>query len=341
MGVELALNKINSENGKLRDATATRQSPKIKQNTQQRYKGPMMECTKYDLNGLKNAPEELRNDNKFMSQIVKRNAEALKWIGEGLNGNKAFILECMKEHNGMTLEHASSKWKDDEDVVLVAVDKKYGYGPSSSPLQFASDRLRNDKDFVMQCVKLESTSLQYASEQLRHDREYIMSVVKVKGLTLQYVPHFQNDIEIVTVAVMQDGHALQYASDELKNDKVIVMNAVMQHGWSLEFASKQLQNDKHVVTSAVMQRGSSLEFASNELKNDKDIVLAAVKRDGFALKQASDRLKRDEYVVLSAIKNYSPALVHASDSLRYNVDLLITVCCRETSAKLKNGEKDL
>ncbi len=75
------------------------------------------------------ASEDLRNDEEFMSQMVKHNREALKWIGEELNDDKGFILECMKEHYGMALEHASPKWRDDEDVVLAAV-KSSGYGES-------------------------------------------------------------------------------------------------------------------------------------------------------------------------------------------------------------------
>ncbi len=88
---------------------------------------------------------------------------------------------------------------------------------SESNFQFASEALRNDRDFVMQCSKERLSSLRYASDELLHDKEFMMtSIIQVSGC------------------------ALQYASDELKGDRDTVMCAVMQHGGALQFASNVL-----------------------------------------------------------------------------------------------------
>ena len=42
-------------------------------------------------------------------------------------------------------------------------------------------------------------------------------------------------------AVAQDGHALQYASEELKADREFMFQAVVNDGNALEYASKKLK----------------------------------------------------------------------------------------------------
>ena len=63
-------------------------------------------------------------------------------------------------------------------------------------------------------------------------------------------------------AVIRDGSALEYASDELKADKEVVMAAVQ---------TNHQRNDKGEITAA----NHSLNFASQDLKNDPDIIAAS------------------------------------------------------------------
>ncbi len=88
---------------------------------------------------------------------------------------------------------------------------------------FFSFKTRRESIFPFFEKRINTTNdfLEKASEQLLHDREFILTVVKVEGLALtDEVPHFQNDKEIVMAAVMQNGWALQFTSNEPKNQKV-------------------------------------------------------------------------------------------------------------------------
>ena len=70
---------------------------------------------------------------------------------------------------------------------------------------------------------------------------------------------FQNDFEIVKIAVSHDGYALQYASPELKKNFEIVKIAVTKNGCALEF-------------------GLALEYASEELQGKYEIVKTALRK---------------------------------------------------------------
>jgi hypothetical protein len=162
-------------------------------------------------------------------------------------------------------------------------------------LEFASDRLKNDKEIVLAAVKQNGLALDHASDELKNDREIVLAAVKQNGLALDYASdELKNDKEIVLAAVEQNGLALSYASEELKNDKEIVLAAVEQNGLALNYASDELKNDKEIVLAAVKQNGLALNYALDELKNDKEIVSAAVDENPRALIYASPLLQRDQ-----------------------------------------------
>ena len=143
----------------------------------------------------------------------------------------------------------ASSIKVNDKAAMLAMVKQDGV----RVLEFASEGLRADKDFMLAAMKQDGFPLQFASEELKADKDFMLAAVK------------------------QLGFALRFASDELKADKEVVLAAVKQHGFALEFASEELKADKEVVLAAVKQDGVRvLEFASEELKNDWSLKAAAM-----------------------------------------------------------------
>ena len=129
-------------------------------------------------------------------------------------------------------------------------------------------QLEANKKFMMMLVKLDYNGLQFASEKLRNDKEVVREAIKQNGYTIRYASEeLKNDKEVVLEAVKQNGKALLYASKELRNDKEVVLEAVRQDGEALNYASKELKNDKEVVLEAVKQKGNAFWYASKELQN--------------------------------------------------------------------------
>ena len=50
--------------------------------------------------------------------------------------------------------------------------------------------------------------------------------------------------------MLQNGHALRWASGELKADRELVLKAVSNNGWALTWASDELKGDEEICAQA-------------------------------------------------------------------------------------------
>lgn len=77
----------------------------------------------------------------------------------------------------------------------------------------------------MVAVAQKGGKLYYASDELRNDKEFVMAAVAQNGRALEWVSkELKKDKEVVLAAVIQHGRAaLKYASEELENDRDIRM----------------------------------------------------------------------------------------------------------------------
>ena len=161
--------------------------------------------------------------------MIFRKKTALKYISE-----KSILT-------GSDLELFSNiLWKEKE-VVLAAVKK------NEDALKYASPRLKDDKDIVLEAIKSSSvvSALRYASPRLKDDKDVVLEAVEHDGEALEFAsPRLQDDKDIVLEAVKERKYALQYASPRLKDDKDVVLKAVKHDGDALQYASPRLQKEK-------------------------------------------------------------------------------------------------
>ena len=223
----------------------------------------------------KKLQNELTNDKAFMTSLFQNCKKSFMfshfffYTSDELKNNKDFIMSILKPTNGKALRFASEELKNDKEIVLAAMEQWW------KTLEYASDKLKNDKEFMLSAMKGRPHAFGFASYALMHDRETVMAAVTESWEVLKDVAmkrYNNDDKEVVMVAIAQNCHALEHASNSLKNDKEVVMAAVTQNGSALRYASDELKSDREVVLAAVANNGLALEYA--ELK-DEDIVKAA------------------------------------------------------------------
>lgn len=83
------------------------------------------------------------------------------------------MIIILVKNRGYTLKYASERLKDNYDIVLEVVIQ------SPSSRVWASERLRNNYDIIAQCIKVEYLLLENISESIRYD--------------LYFLKHFQQD----------------------------------------------------------------------------------------------------------------------------------------------------
>jgi CxxC motif-containing protein len=136
--------------------------------------------------------------------------------------------------------------------VLIAVQK------DGLSLQFASDRLKDDKAIVLTAVNQNGRSLEYASDRLKDNEEIVLSAVK------------------------RDGTALQYASERIKNDKEIVKKIIEIDPVSFIHVNKKVKDDKEIVLSVLNKDLSLFKYVGNKLRGDIEFCIICSKIDNIS-----------------------------------------------------------
>lgn len=188
-----------------------------------------------------------------------------------------------------------------------------------------SDKLKNDKNFILSAVSIDGLLLQSIPEDLQKDFEVVKAAITQNGSAFQYASKdLQKNSDLVLLAVSKDPEVLiTQAEESWLENKQIVLCAVSQNGLLLDYASDSLKEDPCVVNAAVKQDGLALKFASESLKKNRDTVLAAVQQTGDALQYAAQELKNDLEIVKAAVSQNSSALEFAAENLQKNFEVAI------------------
>lgn len=240
--------------------------------------------------------EQVASDYMNLSNYI----EALP---EHRKNNKELFRFIVQLQGPDKFQFASEKLKDDAEYMILL---SWAY---PKVIQYASERLRDDKEFMMgMCDRhYNDGMLQYASERLRDDKELVSLSIKKDGRSLKYASkELRNNKNIVLAAVQETASAFEYASPDLRKNKEFILQCLgktLNPGFMLEYISPELCNDKDIFMTAIKQQAYGLQFASPELKADKELALLAVSRNARALEDISPELRKDKDIILAASKS--------------------------------------
>lgn len=155
---------------------------------------------------------ELRADREFMQNAISENGETIEFANYELRNNKEFMLQAI-EMNHICFVYASDRLKNDKEFMLQAIDKNY------MVIEYAKNIFRDDKEVVLACLEQDNygLSLSHASDRLRNDKEFMLQVVDVNVKALKYLSdRLKNDSDFILNAFDKDNRSIEYASNELK-----------------------------------------------------------------------------------------------------------------------------
>ena len=88
-------------------------------------------------------------------------------------------------------------------------------------LEYASEKLQNDKEIVLAAVKQSGYALKYAANEFKNDKNVVLAAVKQNGDALEFAPELQGDRDVAFAAIWQGGEfAFEYVSatgEEISN----------------------------------------------------------------------------------------------------------------------------
>ena len=80
-----------------------------------------------------------------------------------------------------------------------------------------------------------------------NEKEIAIAAVKVDGWQLENYPEFQDDNDVVLVAVKNEGATIQFASERLKSDKKTVIAAIKNDPYILDFVDEKFRDDDDIL----------------------------------------------------------------------------------------------
>ena len=131
----------------------------------------IIKCIKSDPRQFSKDPKQLRfdyeesnpywNDKKFVMEVLKINYNFLFYASDDLKNDRNFIMDLI-DISGDILGYISENLKDDEKLILYS-SSRYG----RSFLNYASDRIKNNKEIVMKVIKIDPYAIRHASDFLK------------------------------------------------------------------------------------------------------------------------------------------------------------------------------
>ena len=220
-------------------------------------------------------PSDLIENEKYMLQLISENHNILRHLPEKYKTDQEFINKAIdtllspdkKIFFMMSdiLDSVPSFMWDNEEFILKIIK----INEFSDYFQYASDRVKEDKDFIRQVVSIDLNLIIHASYKILSDEEFILESIyhsthhkKYKTdqnanqtceTTIEkivpYLPKslFDSKNFISTLSKNKNFTALRYASEEIKCDEKIVFKAISYNPFNWEFVGIDLMNNRKFI----------------------------------------------------------------------------------------------
>ncbi|WP_422451701.1 DUF4116 domain-containing protein [Endozoicomonas sp. ALC066] len=156
------------------------------------------------------------------------------------------------------------------------IKPSYGYRLEfyASPQALSGDHKEKVRNAVLK------HGLEYASQRVRNDRDFVLPAISKHPKQLQYLSvELRDDSDIVMAAVEKNPLALNYASERLRNDKNIIRMAIAESTYPLSFASEKVLSDRECMLDLIAKNPQAFHYAAVKLKDDKKFINAAKQRN--------------------------------------------------------------
>ncbi len=121
---------------------------------------------------LRNLPEALREDRVVCGRAVDSNGLALEHVCAELRGDRDVVKRACLQ-NGGALQWASEDLRDDPGIVKIAIESPNGPDgdgwTGGMALEFASARIRADRNAALTAVLRDGNALEFCSHELQGD----------------------------------------------------------------------------------------------------------------------------------------------------------------------------
>lgn len=161
---------------------------------------------------------------------------------------------------------------------------------------------------ISELIKLSGLIMFFLNDDFKENRELVLSACRYSGESLTHLKKYQDDEEVVMVALKSTGRCFSSVSKRLQNKKAIALIALKDSPFVYDILSKDLQNDVDCIIAS-LQKGRSNMQRIKQYANNVDVMLVAIETDYTAIKYLDVSLRKNEQILeklKSNIKKISP-----------------------------------
>jgi hypothetical protein len=154
-----------------------------------------------------------------------------------------------------------------------------------------------DKELILEINKQGDTFLKcnniklidFVTTELKNDKDFILELIKVKGSNLSLLKEeFKDDEEIVWAAIKSEPEIFACASERLRDNDDIVDFVLKKYPKAIKYTSDRFKNNKIFVSKLIKSDFSLLPNIHDDIKNDLYFLLDLWKE--VKLDQWNDKL---------------------------------------------------
>lgn len=294
--------------------------------------------------------DEIRDDYELVKLALTTYGSAYFAASSRLQNNPELKMLAVT-NDCAVFKMLSEKDRDNPDIALAAIsdrsDESRTFNNEAGIFCFVSERLKNDRDFVLRAIKLKPDILPFLSPQLQNDELVIAEAVKHDNSVLQFIADkYRQNPDFLRTMVTKSNWGLIYAP-ELRNDREYILNLAKDGVTVLEYLPNKFRSDRELVLAAVHASSYEFGYASQALQNDREIIVAALMRakkdrqetygSETILSFVNDKWRDDKELALIAVSCNYEEYFYLSERLRNDPEILALIPADEMEYITRSG----
>ena len=161
----------------------------------------------------------LKSNTQFAQILLSIDGNNLQYLSDDIKNNKDFIMLAVS-NNSNAIEYVADSFKDDLSLMyfLVSSSKR------NTCLEFASDRIKNNQDFIEYATNISPNYLSFASLAINNDRTFLKKLITNNSKIFNFISlEMKNDKEIIKHAIDIDYRLFSNVSLKSKDDIELIM----------------------------------------------------------------------------------------------------------------------
>ena len=260
--------------------------------------------------------KKLINDKKFLSSLMTvTKGEVLGKLPKTIRSDASFI----EQNIGINIEpeFVSEELRNEPNFLISLASRTTQYQYRLS--KFPSLALRNNKEFMLNFVKIYGNYLECASPELKKDKDVVLAAFKSEPYSIVYADHlFYKDPDLMKDALINGTVTI---IDELPES--LLSNLPFLLGCLDGVSEKLMPSLPRAILRAVPL----------ELKQNKTLITTCLKLNHWAIESVPEKIKYDKDVLKAAFSSYP----HIYKDL--DLEKLQKLFSKETLKKIINNEK--